>query len=166
MPEAVLRKATPADLPRIAALSCWVWLNSYADQGVSASFARYVEQAFDTAALLRSLQREPMWIIEDGEYLQAWAELDGSVAPDKIELSRLYVAPPCQGQGLGARLLHHVRAVNAQRSLWLSAWEGNAGALRFYRREGATLLGETWFELDGQRHRNEVLGWPALEIQA
>jgi len=37
--------------------------------------------------------------------------------------------------------------------------------LRFYRREGAQLLGETWFGLDGQRHRNELLGWPALETQ-
>jgi len=163
--EALLRVATEADLPRIAALARWVWLDSYADQGVSASFARYVEQAFDPAVLWRSLQREPMWLIEDGEYLQAWAELDRSAAPDKIELSRLYVAPPCHGRGLGARLLRHVRAVNAPRRLWLSAWEGNAGALKFYRREGANLLGETWFELDGQRHRNEVLGWPALETQ-
>ena len=158
-----LRAAVEADLARIAALARWVWLDAYADQGVSASFARYVEQAFDPAALRQSLQREPMWVIEDGEYLQAWAELDSAAAPDKIELSRLYVAPPLHGQGLGARLLRHVRAVNGRRALWLSAWEGNSGALRFYRREGAQLLGETWFELDGQRHRNELLGWPALE---
>jgi len=162
MPE-ILRPAVEADLPRIAALARWVWLDSYAEAGVSASFAGYLDQAFDLAALRQSLQREPMWLVEDGESLQAWAELDGSAAPDKIELSRLYVAPPRHGRGLGARLLQHVREVHPRRALWLSAWEGNAGALRFYRREGAQLLGETWFELDGQRHRNEVLGWPALD---
>ena len=162
---AELRPAVDADLPRIAALARWVWLESYASEGVSAGFAAYVEQAFEPAALARSLQREPMWVIDDGEHLQAWAELDSASDPVRVELTRLYVAPPCFGRGLGARLLRHLLHVNRHRALWLSAWEGNVGALRFYRREGASLLGETWFELDGQRHRNELLGWLVPETQ-
>lgn len=159
----LLRAAVDADLPRIAALGRWVWLDGYAGQGVSLAIARYIEEAFEVETLRRAQRREPMWIIEGGEQLCAWAELDGRAAVDRVELSRLYVAPPRCGQGLGARLLRHLRAVQPRRALWLSAWEGNAGALRFYRREGASPLGETWFELDGQRHRNELLGWPALE---
>ena len=161
---AELRAATEADLPRIAALARWVWLDSYASEGLSAAYAGYLDEAFSPAALRQTLQREPMWVIEAGEFLQAWAELDASAADDRVELVRLYVAPPFHGQGLGARLLRHARASNPARPLWLGAWEGNAGALRFYRREGASLIGETWFELDGQRHRNEMLGWPALEL--
>ena len=160
MPE--LRAATEADLPRIAALARWVWLDSYADAGVSASFAAYLEQAFSIETLRASLRREPMWLIEEGEQLQAWAELDSTV-DGQLELTKLYVAPPCHGRGLGARLLRHVRAHHPRRALWLLAWEGNEGALRFYRREGARLIGEGWFELEGQRHRNERLGWAALE---
>ena len=165
MAEQILRLAQEIDLTRIAALARWVWLNSYADSGVSTGVARFVEHAFDPLLLGQSLRREPMWIIEVGEHLQAWAELDSAASPDNIELTRLYVAPPCCGRGLGARLLQHLRSTHRQRAFWLSAWEGNVGALRFYRREGARLLGETWFELDGQRHRNEVLGWPALATQ-
>jgi len=161
MPE--LRAATEADLPRIAALARWVWLDSYASEGLSKAHAGYLDAAFATAVLGRTLQSEPMWLIEEGEFLQAWAELNDSAADDKVELVRLYVAPPLHGQGLGARLLRHARASHPRRSLWLSAWEGNTGALKFYRREGAHLIGETWFELDGQRHRNEVLAWPAQE---
>jgi ribosomal protein S18 acetylase RimI-like enzyme len=157
-----LRPASPADLPRIAALGRWVWLDSYADAGVSSSFAAYVEQAFSIATLEAELQRGSMWLIAVGDQLQAWAQL-GEPQDGRIELMRLYVVPPCHGQGLGARLLRQVRAAHPRQSVWLSAWEGNAGALRFYRREGAQVQGETWFELDGQRHRNEVLGWPALE---
>lgn len=161
MPE--LRVATEADLPRIAALARWVWLDSYASDGLSTAYASYLDDAFAPAALRQTLRREAMWVIEESEFLQAWAELDGSAADDKVELVRLYVAPPLHGQGLGARLVRHARASHPKRSLWLKAWEGNAGALKFYRREGARLIGETWFVLDGQRHRNEVLAWPALE---
>jgi len=169
MPEAVLRLAAETDLPRIAALARWVWLDSYAQPGVSESFAQYVQEAFDLDPLRQALT-SGMWVIEDGEFLLAWAHADVHahcpVERDEmlVELVRLYVAPPHCGKGYGKRLLDHVRATYAQRAVWLTPWEGNAGALRFYRREGASLWGETWFELDGQRHRNEVLGWPALEV--
>jgi GNAT superfamily N-acetyltransferase len=157
-----LRAAVDDDLARVAALGRWVWLDSYAASGVSHGVAAYVEGAFGVPALRESLQREPMWLIEAGADLLAWAELDSRTA-DAVELCRLYVAPPQQGRGLGAQLLRHVRQTHAHRAVWLTAWEGNAGALRFYRREGAQLLGEAWFELDGQRHRNERLGWPAWQ---
>jgi GNAT superfamily N-acetyltransferase len=160
MPESFLRSATEADLPRIAALARWVWLDSYAADGVSAGFASYLDAAFAPGVL-----RGPMWVIEEGEFLVAWAQVDaGAACPvahaaPGVELSRLYVAPPRQGRGLGRRLLACIREAFAGQALWLSAWEGNHGALKFYRREGAALWGETWFELDDRRHRNEVLGW-------
>ncbi|PTT76066.1 hypothetical protein DBR42_27525 [Pelomonas sp. HMWF004] len=160
-----LRAAGVSDLPRVSALARWVWLDSYAAAGVNSSVAAYVNQSFEATVLQQSLAREPMWIIEDGDFLLAWAELD-SRTPGAVELCRLYVAPPFHGQGLGARLLRHVRETHASCPVWLTAWEGNAGALRFYRREGAQFLGEAWFELDGQRHRNERLGWPAWQVQA
>ncbi|MDN3920918.1 GNAT family N-acetyltransferase [Roseateles violae] len=165
---AELRAAVEADLPRIAALARWVWLDSYAGPGVSDSFARYVDAAFDPRTLRQALPGG-MWVIEEGGFLLAWAQADaGAPCPVErdealVELVRLYVAPPQCGQGHGKRLLDHVRAAHPRRSLWLTPWEGNAGALRFYRREGAELWGETWFELEGQRHRNEVLGWSPLQ---
>ncbi|UXH77600.1 GNAT family N-acetyltransferase [Roseateles amylovorans] len=199
-----IRRAVAADLPRIAALARWVWLDTYASHGVTAAFAAYVEDAFRPETLARALAQDPMWVIEgppdvvppkpgartdvkpnprsrDDDIkaaglpaaqalapapdlpLQAWAALDSHTEPGRVELTRLYVAPTCQGLGFGAALLRHARQAHSTRSLWLSAWEGNARALTFYRREGATQLGETWFELDGRRHRNEVLGWPPLE---
>ena len=155
-------------MPRIAALARWVWLNTYAKEGVSVSFAGYIDRAFDPATLRATLP-ERMWLIEEGEYLLAWVHVDlDSACPTThagptVEITRLYVAPSRHGQGFGRRLLAKVCEVFVDRAVWLSTWEGNAGALSFYRREGAEFWGETWFELDGQRHRNEVLAWPALK---
>ena len=164
----ILRAATGADMARISALARWVWLHSYASEGVSDSYAGYVERALSADALGESTGSH--WLVESTDgFLQAWAHVDPSAASPiagvepGVELAQLYVAPPCQGRGLGLRLLRQARELHPRRPLWLSAWEGNEGALRFYRREGASLLGETWFELDGQRHRNEVLGWEALQ---
>lgn len=182
-----VRRAVAADLPRIAALARWVWLDTYATLGVTAAFAAYVDDAFHPDTLARRFRDHPMWVI-DGPVdaspqlsasiepsppsdepsppdfpLQAWAELDSHTDPDRVELTRLYVARPCQGRRLGVALLAQARRAHPSRPLWLSAWEGNHGALRFYRREGAMPLGDTWFELDGRRHRNELLGWPPLE---
>jgi GNAT superfamily N-acetyltransferase len=167
MPEPVLRLATESDLPRIAALARWVWLDSYASEGVSSSYASYLDRTFEPT----SLQQMPgsHWIVESVDcFMLAWAHVDPT-APcpvagrgQAVELAQLYVVPPAQGTGLGLRLLRHARELHPERALWLGAWEGNRGGLKFYRREAAELWGETWFELDGQRHRNEVLGWPSL----
>lgn len=167
-----LRVARPEDAPRLSQLACWVWLQTYAQDGVRASFADYLASAFAPATLaaLISDETQALWVAEQDGHLLAWAHGDlGATCPvagvlgPQLELSRLYVVPPAQGRGLGAALLRRLRAAQPDRAFWLSAWERNEGALRFYRREGARLLGETWFELGQERHRNEVLAWPALQ---
>jgi GNAT superfamily N-acetyltransferase len=169
--DCLMRRAQAEDAPRIAALARWVWLDRYSiDGGVNGDVADYLKHEFDEQVLALSTGRQ--WLIERGNVLLAWAQLDdASPCPvdsggPAIELKRLYVSPRSQGQGLGARLLRQCRQESPKQRLWLSAWVGNAGALRFYRREGAGYWGETWFELGGERHRNEVLGWPPLERSA
>jgi GNAT superfamily N-acetyltransferase len=168
MADDLMRRARPDDALRIAALARWVWLDRYAiDGGVNGDVADYLKREFDERILGQSMARQ--WLIERGNALLAWAQLDDAspcpAASDgpAVELKRLYVSPRSQGQGLGARLLRQCRQEWPERPLWLSAWVGNTDALRFYRREGAVYWGETWFELGGERHRNEVLGWPAME---
>jgi len=168
-----MRPAQPDDALRIAALARWVWLDRYAAEGgVNSTVAEFLKRDFDEQVLRQSLDLNRHWLIERGDTLLAWAHLDDSaVCPVQlsgpaVELKRLYVAPHSQGQGLGLKLLHQARQEWPERALWLSAWVGNEGALRFYRREGALSWGEAWFELGGQQHRNELLGWPALEPEA
>ncbi|MCV2354493.1 GNAT family N-acetyltransferase [Paucibacter sp. B2R-40] len=168
--EVVLRRARPDDALRIAALARWVWLDRYAlGGGVNGDVADYLKREFDEPLLRQALDLGRHWLAERGTTLLAWAQLDDAAACPveaagaAVELKRLYVSPRSQGQGLGARLLRQCRQEWPERAMWLSAWVGNEGALRFYRREGATYWGETWFELGGEQHRNEVLGWAALE---
>jgi ribosomal protein S18 acetylase RimI-like enzyme len=164
-----LRRACPADAPRLAALAQWVWLDSYAGDGVEARFLPYLAESFSADAFER-LIADPdraLWVLEEGQALQGLAQLRrGSPAPvagaaSGVELERLYVAPCRTGRGLGVALMAAARSTWPAQALWLSVWEGNDGAQRFYRREGGEHIGDTDFVLDGQAHRNLVFGWPA-----
>jgi ribosomal protein S18 acetylase RimI-like enzyme len=162
-----LRRARADDTPRLAALAQWVWLDSYAADGVEARFLPYLAESFTPAAFERAIAdpQQALWLVEDGAALQGFAQLQlGAPAPAtsdaRVELTRLYVAPPCTGCGLGARLLQAARNTWPGAGLWLSVWVGNEGALRFYAREGGQLAGQTQFMLDGQPIANHVIAFP------
>ncbi len=162
-----LRRARAQDAPRLAALARWVWLDSYATDGVEPRFLPYLDESFSPAAFERAVAdpRQALWLQEEGAALQGFAQaLRGAPAPvpsdAQVELTRLYVAPPCTGRGLGARLLHAARETWPGEGLWLSVWVGNEGALRFYAREGGRHAGQTQFMLDGQAIANEVIAFP------
>lgn len=161
-----LRRAHADDAPRLAALAQWVWLDSYAQSGVHAGVLPYLAASFSEGAF-RHLLADPdraLWVHEHEGHLQALAQLRrGATAPvaarATVELERLYVAPPCTGQGQGVHLLKAARATWPTEGLWLTVWVGNTGAQRFYAREGGVVKGETDFFLDGQPHRNFVYAW-------
>lgn len=162
-----LRRASAQDAPQLAALAQWVWLDSYASGGVEPRFLPCLAESFTPAAFERAIadRQQALWLVEEGAALQGFAQLQqGAPAPTacdaRVELARLYVAPPCTGRGLGAQLLQAARNTWPGEGLWLSVWVGNAGALRFYAREGGQLVGQTQFMLDGQAIANHVIAFP------
>lgn len=164
------RRAVPADAQRLSALAQWVWLDTYAPDGVESRFLPYLFEHFSPAAFER-LIADParvLWVCEERGALQGLAQVNREApapvdagADYPVELERLYVAPCSTGRGLGVTLLNAARATWPARALWLSVWEGNQGALRFYRREGGRVIGQAAFMLDGQAYPNQVLGWSA-----
>ena len=58
----------------------------------------------------------------------------GFLARDGEEVHALYLARAARGQGIGKALLDHAKASSARLRLW--TFRANAGARRFYAREG------------------------------
>jgi GNAT superfamily N-acetyltransferase len=75
-----------------------------------------------------------------------------------------YVLPERQGEGIGGRLLAHLKGMSTGRLL-VGTWTANAGAVRFYERHGFRLLADGqellrryWNIPQRQRETSLVLG--------
>lgn len=167
-PAVQLRSATPRDAATLAALSIQVFLDTYATEGVrpdlaAESFAIYSAEAF--AQRLHEPARHFI-LAEQGCGLLGFAEVLLARLPvpagtdHGAELVRLYVQPRAQRAGLGRTLLARAERLAREwplSSLWLTAWEGNASALAFYRRMGYVDIGATSYTLQGNTYGNRVL---------
>ena len=78
-----------------------------------------------------------------------------------------YVLPERQGEGIGGRLLAHLKEMTGGRLL-VGTWTANAGAVRFYERHGFRLLADGqellkryWKIPARQRETSLVLGMEA-----
>lgn len=168
-----IRLARPADLPAVSQLAAWVWLQTYADGGVRPAFLDYLTATFGTEALATWLSPgHRCWLALEGEELLGFlhARLDRPfpvpapcLGEGPAEVCQLYVAPVAARRGIGRVLMDTVRDALPDRALWLSVWALNERALAFYEAQQGRRLGETWFELEQQRHPNWIYGWPARQ---
>jgi ribosomal protein S18 acetylase RimI-like enzyme len=162
-----VRPGSSSDAITIAALATQVFLDTYATHGVRPDLAReafhgYSEQAF--LARLGDSQRRFI-VAERGEGLVGFAEVLCANLPcpgtsvSGAELVRLYVQPRAQGAGIGRALIGEAETlglVTLLPSLWVTVWEGNAGALAFYRRMGYAEVGVTTYSFEGNTYGNRV----------
>jgi len=96
----------------------------------------------------------------------------GIQAVRDVDLIRhAYVRPDVQGEGVGRRLLEHLRAA-AERPLLVGTWTAAEWAVRFYRRNGFEPVGEErtkrllrtyWAIPERQLETSIVLAYPPLD---
>ncbi len=162
-----LRVADAGDADTIAALAVQVFLDTYATEGVRPDLAReafevYSVEAFD--ARLREPSRRFL-LAEEGTALLGFAE--GLMTPRAspagpfvgAELVRLYVQPRFQRRGIGRGLLKAFEVAAEAAGLpgtWLSAWEENGRARRFYAAQGYEDVGATTYTFQGNTYGNRV----------
>ena len=166
-PEILIRPARPDDALCLGVLSTQVFLDTYCTQGIRPelarealakhSVARYEALLADAGTTILVAERAhhlvAFSVVEDGG---GHAMLDDA-APAKLD--HLYVQEPFTNRGVGRELLRHAEKAAAARGaeqLWLTAWVGNARALRFYPRCGYGDLGETMYTFEGESHANRL----------
>ena len=127
-------------------------------------------QAFTGCALTWTL------LAEVGDALAGYAQLrraggapDGVPGIAPIELWRIYVDAPWHGSGLGAQLLRAAaetaRGLGGD-ALWLSVWERNPRAIRFYDKSGMRIIGRADFLIGGEVQNDHVMAAPLARLLA
>jgi diamine N-acetyltransferase len=166
-PDAILRPATAADVPALAALKLVCFRETFLDGfGVPyppADLARFETESYGEATIAAELANPShmSWVCaaHDGALL-AYAHAGPSklphaeVTPTSGELYQIYVRSAAQGMGLGRQLLATSLdwlATNYPGPLWLGVWSGNARAQAVYAAAGFRKVGDYHFMVGDHR---------------
>jgi GNAT superfamily N-acetyltransferase len=137
----VIRRATPADAPAIAAVQARTWRHAYADIVDCERMPDPKQQAPRFAE--RIAGGGEVYVFDQDGVVAGFAALDGA------ELRAIYVEPAAQGAGVGSALLEaSVEGLRAAgfREAFLWCFEANGLARAFYERHGWELVpGETQY---------------------
>jgi diamine N-acetyltransferase len=99
-------------------------------------------------------ENSTFFIAEANGYVVGYAKLRENSRVDclknesAVELQRIYILEKAKGRGVGERLMKHcfdaARAKN-YKIIWLSVWERNFAAQKFYEKFGFVKIGEHQF---------------------
>ena len=159
----MIRFATLDDCPGLAALSCSVWMDTYARDGVNRQCADYVLSTFTVdayAALINSASHR-LLIAEENECIRGFALVNFASHfehPDHgFELERLYIHAPFQRDGFGRALLRAVCSEIGDK-FWLYTWVHNE-ANQYYAHLGFERIGTYKFMFADSEIENNVYGF-------
>ena len=163
-----ITRAQPADLEVLLAFAERTFRDAYEHLNKPADFKLYCDEAF-TPERFQSEMGNPhsaFWLAhienlsaeasaKEGQ-LVAYIKLNFDRCPPELEgkktvqVERIYVDAPFQGRRIGEKLLdfayEQARAAGAE-WLWLSVWQANPPAVRFYERCGYEICGTDLFQL-------------------
>ncbi|MDB5696828.1 MAG: hypothetical protein JWN21_2371 [Sphingomonas bacterium] len=163
------RDATPADGSNLDAMARAIWLETFAGSAPDSDLQAYVAGAYGPdGKLLRDLAdpANRFRLAVDGDRILGYAKLvqpflDPSlVDAGALQLSQLYVVADRHGDGIGPALLDWTIATARAESapaLFLTVWEDNARALRFYQRRGFVHVGDYAFQTGTQVDRDLIM---------
>jgi diamine N-acetyltransferase len=162
-----LRPARAEDASSLAAIAVEVWVGTYLRDGVSGFFADYVFEHLtpDTFGALIADPKEHIVVSERGQGIDGFirvsedkpAEVSGC---SDVEIATLYLQPRHHGQGIGQALLRRGLGICASLGApnpWLMVNAENVQARAFYSRQGFDEIGHTFFRIQDDAYRNEIL---------
>jgi len=154
-----IRPGTASDAALLAELGERTFIESYAE-AIGEPVVAFAKKRYGEAQQAAELAdpRVTFFIASVGAQPAGYAMLRVGAPPlpyaaeRPVELSRLYLEKRWTGRGVGAALMDGCLDEARRRGhdvLWLSVWEHNTGARRFYERYGFELIGSHPFHLVG-----------------
>jgi ribosomal protein S18 acetylase RimI-like enzyme len=152
------RLADGADAPALAEFMARNFIAAYGHCSTPGNIAAAVAEHYGIAAQQRQLADAArcnlLAVAGDGS-IAGHAQLRfGTAAPPAVvplpaaELARFYVDTAWHGRGIAQAMMAEVRAraaARGARSLWLSVWQDQPQAIRFYEKEGFRIAGALVF---------------------
>lgn len=132
----MIRRLQKADVDRV--MDLWLDTNLKAHNFVHAAYWRS-----NFGPVKEMLPRAEVYVYEDAGGIQGFVGLSGEY------IEGIFAADEMQSQGIGKRLLDHMKAIKD--TLHLSVYQKNTRAIRFYQREGFVIQYEGLDESTGEK---------------
>lgn len=159
--------AVVSDAGNLATLAIQVWLDTYAVYGIRQAFSNYVWDELSPAKFEKKLKDKSIIILKmvENSHLTGFAEIHFAspcpAAPEiTTELEKIYIHQNFTGKKLGVKLLEFIGNEFKKREIqefWLSVYENNERAIRFYKKNGFEEIGELFFLMEDEKHKNYIL---------
>ena len=137
----------------------------------------YLANAFNLEKIYNSLAntKNIYWIAEEvtSNIKVGYAKLQQNASADIIgkgvgcKLQRIYVLPGFESSGIGMqmqKLIEREAIDKGNDYVWLSTLKSNKGAIRFYDREGYTVIGEDQYTIGTQTFEHWILAKNLVNI--
>jgi ribosomal protein S18 acetylase RimI-like enzyme len=157
-----IREISVEDFENLSALSVYVWLVTYANEGMRDKISRFAINEFKPEKFKR-IAEDPFkkaHVAISDEHLVGVVVIDiESKFKDSstfgYEIETLYIHPGFQRIGIGRDLLSLLSNTYGKIS-WLSTWVHNKPAIKFYKKNGYQIIGKAEFHLLDEVHVNHV----------
>ena len=168
MPKIKIEQANSSDANLIHVLGAVTFYEAYCAQDEPPDLANYIVAAFNPEQVKRELaDADSTFFIAflDGKAV-GYAKLRDNQKVDcvktlnTIELQRIYILQQIYGRGVGEQLLARCLDEAARKNrdtLWLSVWEENLRAQKFYAKHNFEFVGNISFPYGSQVGTNLVL---------
>lgn len=157
----ILRRAVVADAALLSALAARTLYDAFGPQTDPVNMAVHLEKTFNLAQTTAELSDATctFFIAETQGLPVGYFKLRQHPAPEcvtgpqPLQLQRIYARREWLGQGVGATLMQGaIDEAQRQnfRTLWLTTWDENPRAIRFYQKWGFQHVGHHPFEFGRQ----------------
>ena len=157
LPDLNFRMAQAADSAELGEFMARNFLAAYGHCSTPENIHAAVEEHYAEPAQLRQIQDPTRWnliAVLDGEWaghaqLHEVTDIPQGAGPGPvIELARFYVDTRFHGRGIAQAMMARVKEearVRGARTIWLSVWQEQPQAIRFYSKEGFRIAGSLVF---------------------
>lgn len=148
-----------------------LFLSTYGPVCREADVLSYIAEHFTPERQKAELRAPGAWTLvveEDGRWI-GYAQLRmhpppaGEAGAVPVEIARFYVDPPWHGRGVAPRLmqacLERIREAGGD-CVWLSVWQENGRAIRFYEKEGWRRIGTQTFRMGDDVQQDHLMALP------
>lgn len=143
----MIRRLQKVDVDRV--MDLWLDTNLKTHDFVPAEYWRS-----NFEPVKEMLPQVEVYVYESAGEIQGFVGLTGEY------IEGIFVSGEMQSQGIGKRLLDHMKAIKD--TLYLSVYQKNTRAIRFYQREGFVIQHEGWDESTGEKEYEMI--WQCMQL--